>query len=135
MNIEDFVTYEQALALKKLGFKEECLFHYCKNVKIYANSTIHNGDEIEISADDFYNVYNLYLDGVSDAPTLAQAQKWLREVKHYHINPVNVGNNKWAVIVDNLDNSNYNKVYGRPFDSYEEALSAGITEYLKMLND
>lgn len=28
MNTEDFVTYQQALALKKLGFREKCLYHY-----------------------------------------------------------------------------------------------------------
>ena len=67
MNIDkEFVPYEQALALKELGFKEECAAHYLDENdlelkwKIYRNLSINTNDCIQ-------------------APTFSQAFRWFRE--------------------------------------------------------
>ncbi len=77
MNTEDYVSYPLALALKDAGFDWEC-DHYW--YKAYANS-----DEMDMrqaSADDFNNDdWNV---PHCSAPSLWQAQKWLRERKKLH---------------------------------------------------
>ena len=82
MSIEDFVTYEQAVKLKRLGFKEECLYYYDEYDTIFANC-----DDGDVSVDDLYYSYNSKPSKLCDAPTLAQAQKWFREKKNLSIEP------------------------------------------------
>ena len=53
---KDFVPYEEALALKELGFDEPCFMYYSDNGELYKS--------------------NLY--GIS-APTFSQAFRWFRE--------------------------------------------------------
>lgn len=132
--MEDFVTYEQAVKLKKLGFNWECNHWYHplepdKNIQCqtYCN---HNSFERPYSA-----------------PTLSQVQKWLFE-KHNII-----------LLVDtyfkNYKNGDYSKAEfeyvrinmnfgaarkgsskdGELFESYEEALSAGIDNALELLKE
>ena len=128
MNTEDFVTFEQALALKKLGFCEEAIGKYvdCPN-----DPTLFNGM--------LYQSWNLEKDEIL-APTLAQAQKWLRKEEIYLIYEIGLGNeihnakfgysayNYKGYIVSNLSS-------GFIYDTPEEALSAGINECLKLLEN
>ena len=59
---KEFVSYEQALALKELGFDEFC-FAYYKDIK---------GEKVLL--DDSMN-----FDGECDAPLYQQAFRWLHE--------------------------------------------------------
>lgn len=135
MNTEDFVTYSQALALKKLGFREECLFAYNAEGIFCPNFTFDNDGEKTTTYNLYYseNKSNSFRE-VCDAPTLAQAQKWLRKHKHYSIE-VSLDKNHtplWQSFVVRLsDVKNIKNVIFCA--SYEEALSAGITECLKIL--
>lgn len=122
MIAEDFVTYEQALDLKKLGFTEKCLYFYEKNKELVFTigaypSSLNKIDSCSI-----------------DAPTLTQAQQWLRKVKLLHISPVPLDKDKWSYYIYNLNNhlsiATDNHKY---MSSYENALSVGITECLKLL--
>ena len=133
MNTEDFVTYEQALALKKLGFDYKCNHFY----HLY-------DDEEVISVSKVYENFNIY-DRMWSAPTLAQTQKWLREKKSlytfadggvfdkgdrpiYYPVILDVANEHNEISTnDNIEN-NWNKYY-----TPEKALSAAITECLKLL--
>lgn len=136
MNSEDFVTYEQALALKKLRFREDCLYYY-KSGEIYPNC----GGLSAIIVDDYYDVHNYKSDvTLCDAPTLAQAQKWLREVKELIIcveprfyrgrRPL-VG---YSFHINEKENRPFTYIESEaPSNTYEEALSAGITECIKIL--
>ena len=133
MNTEDFCTYEQSLLLKKLGFREECLYHYDRDL-LRANSASFGSEEVDVSVVDFYTSYNLSDEYFIDTPTLAQAQKWLRKHKQYSIE-VSFDKNHtplWQSFVVRLpDVKNIKNVIFCA--SYEEALSAGITECLKIL--
>ena len=146
MNKEDFVTYEQALDLKKLGFREPCLYYYF-NQTLYPNDVYAH----RIDRSSFHRVYSVealskvlqqyYEPTICDAPTLAQAQKWLRKEKNLSLEPCFVrrdytDDKQWYCFITNISN----KVNGLDdpdlddyFSTYEEALSAGITECLKLL--
>lgn len=70
--MEDFVTFEQAKKLKELGFDWECFAYYLydDNLEIGRQLQKYNSE---------WHLINL---GYISAPTLSQAQKWLREEKH-----------------------------------------------------
>ena len=127
MNTEDFVTYEQAFALSKLGFNEETFTYYDKdNPKLQG-------------LDDYYEYHldnHTYFDQSASAPTLSQAQKWLRKIKKLFVEvEIDVTNTEkdiffWTIY--SLPNKEQNYIM-KYYDSYEEALSDGITECLKLL--
>lgn len=69
----EFISYEQALVLKELGFNEECFAHF---VKYY--------DEIKciLNSDDFDEWWTNNSDNLEcKAPLYQQAFRWFRE-KH-----------------------------------------------------
>ena len=127
--MEDFVTYEQAVALKKLGFKEECFYFYNIFKEFAPNPVV---EEFETVNDALCSVNSeSEIEIVCDAPTLAQAQKWLRKEKHYYIDCLHVIANNWTYeISDDNGSVKYNEYM---LVSFEEALSTGITECLKLL--
>lgn len=124
---EDFVTYEQAKALKKLGFDWDTIAFYLDTVLITKTINWHT----TVNATDL---------PIISAPTLAQAQKWLRD-KDINIEvycfklalplPPKLG---WDFcIVDNEDKEMVKKDYTTNYDTYEKALSAGIDKALEIL--
>lgn len=133
--MEDYVTFEQALRLKELGFDWKCLYWYHPNeddkTKRFRMSNEMN--------------HNFYKRGIS-APTLSQAAKWLREVKDIIIgidfdnwydkyicyvykkiiyNSENIKDSYGSMLVTNKENED--------FDTYEKALLAGIDKALELL--
>lgn len=131
MNKEDFVTYEQALALKKLGFNERCLYYYNANEQIVANERDY---QEEVSVKDLYISYNSEYTSYNriDAPTLAQAQKWFRQ-KGYSIEAMLCVNKTYRCDIFSIEDFRHVSFKIMDMTSYEEALSAGITECLKLL--
>ena len=148
MKSEDFVTYDQALILKKLGFREPCLYFYdlngafCPNginigpfdyIEDYKNNLpvhINEGFRTE-------NTLNPNFD-ICDAPFLWQVQKWLRKEKNLYLmfdmgqDRKHDGKFAWYVVNRNgfIISDLASEVI---FDSPEEAISDGITECLKFL--
>ena len=104
MNTEDFVTYSQALALKKLGFREECLFAYNAEGIFCPNFTFDNDGEKTTT----YNLYSIEVSLDKNHTPLWQS---------FVVRLSDVKNIKNVIFCA----------------SYEEALSAGITECLKIL--
>ena len=118
MNTEDFVTYEQALALKKLGFNYDCDYYYSEDKELYK-----------------YDYHTEYYNGSNNdlpAPTLAQVQKWLRKEKKLSIEPFSYRKTQWIMDIINLGTMDCPGIWDK-HTSYEEALSAGINECLKLL--
>ena len=132
---EDFVTFEQALRLKEMGFNWECNHFYESNTLTPSFELISNdgGVAYKLSVDDLtcnFNLDNIDSTWVVSAPTLSQTQKWLRKVK------------KTEVIVIRLDDDVYSyTIYGEivnvttesTFDTYEDALSEGIDGAFELL--
>lgn len=111
---EDFVTFEQAVKLKELGFDWECISKYNEEHKfvICAKFRDNNQSDWDISA-----------------PTLSQAQKWLREVKGIDVH-YDYGRNKWTYYWGRRwSQALYEEEYDTPID----ALSAGIDKVLEYL--
>ena len=132
--MEDYVTYEQAVKLKELGFDWECNHLYSHRSSI---------DFIDLT---YYNDFNT-TDSSKDysAPTLAQVQKWLREkhniiilVETYFKNYMDGDYSKvefeYVIVSMNLNaarksSSQDDKLFG----TYEQALSCGIDKSLELL--
>lgn len=125
---EDFVNYELSKALKACGFDEPCDHYYCAfdnetDVRFWS---IHPAQ----SQNGFTNP-----DGkvIADAPTLAHAQKWLRENHHISIRvnylPLS---GLWFADWLNIESMEYDDTDAK-FPTYEEALSEGIASVLELI--
>ena len=135
MDTEDFVTYEQALALRKLGFRERCYQHYDTSGIIQDNDVINNEVFQRIISSQLLVSHNSGVPKETcDASTLAQAQKWLKRYCNYYIEVTYDDDAylyRYRIIRYGL------KTYYKSESKYrppEKALSAGITECLKLLN-
>ena len=126
METTDYCDYELSLALKVAGFDYPCYFYYTK--KNAPDDCVWQTTSEEAPID-----YNRSVYAGCSMPTLAQAQKWLREKKHLSVEP-------YANIVANF---NYNiadlelfadsKGQGIGYESYECALAAGISASLELI--
>lgn len=124
--IEELVTLETAKLLKEKGFNKFCSFayidEYCNLMSVHTiNSLI---DKMGL--------------GYS-APNQSFAQKWLRETKNIHICVYNCACG-YGYEISKADNGTHiaSSTYkgtndGGEWDTYEEALEAGIFEALKLI--
>jgi hypothetical protein len=118
---KEFVTYEQALALKELGFDEDCLAFY--NGK-FLNSTDYNFD----------NGNSKDIGLCITAPLKQQVFRWFREKYELH----------HMIIIDSDTNTFDAGVFGELvtpfleedtiFHTYEEAENACIDKLLEIVN-
>lgn len=125
MTHEDYVSFEQAQRLKELGFNWDCMKGYAhypnENVKAF------NAQEENINGD--YNKWTF------SAPSLAQAQRWLREVKGCKIliteGDINKENYGWEFRYKDTWLGDIS--HGNVMETYEEALADAIDEALDIL--
>ena len=129
---QDFVSYSLALLLKKAGFNEECREYY--------NSDKEFG--ISYTADDFNYLGSTFqgewfTEAIS-APTLAHAQKWLREKKgyivlcDYLIIPFDK-HKPWRFSMSNFFGLCNTPKDHETYPSNEAALASGIEAALKLI--
>ena len=116
---EECVTYEQAQALKRLGFRDEVFGYYDEFGRLGINTQTD---------------YNVNWDYFISAPTLSHAQKWLREVKGIHVEPHFQYGTIFKVVIQSETKYLY-KTLDKGYDTYELALSAGIDVALELLTD
>jgi hypothetical protein len=74
---KEFIPYEQALALKELGFDEPCFIYWVYDGVEITYSTSHNKSGWSIIG--FKNSQMLKKAGLCTAPTFSQAFRWFRE--------------------------------------------------------
>lgn len=138
---DDFVNYEQAKTLKKLGFNLQCNHFYCqpkgKELKLIGYIPM---DFLDSLYYDFNNpaTWSDHNENTVSAPTLSQAQKWIREqynidiyidrsfsfIKSYHYEIVINQNYDEMIQQESIQNR-----------TYEQALSDAIDKVLLILND
>ena len=121
---EEFVTLETAKLMKEKGFNE-----YCKNV-------IDIDNILKVT---LYRTNSNLPKQCFSLPTQSLAQRWLRETKNLHIEIYRsaVGYGYAIVKADNgtwqEDDDSRGPNDGGLWDTYEEALEAGIREALKLI--
>ena len=67
--------------------------------------------------------------------SLYEAQKWLREEKHLHITIYSQSQESWQYRITKPHQKLEDGLHGEDFSSFEEALSEGIKETVKILRD
>lgn len=149
MEISDYCDYKLSIALKAAGFDELCraVWHFDgKDFNFIEDYGVTFKHPAKIPHWNTSEVWGLH---VYSAPTLWQAQKWFREKKGIAINVIahdasdkyRDGKYHWEEV--HLPNSNEKGpqwvdwfIYGKHplFDTYEEALSDGLSQMLELIN-
>lgn len=139
----EFCTYEQALALKELGFEESCLAHLIG----FGDGTKENGRYKIIQQQVFYpNDYTksddkaeelgLYPFGICGVPLKQQCMRWFREKYGYLASPFSTGFEECKVIyyfeIGKINNLTVD-VYSDDKPSYEEAEDACIDKLIELV--
>lgn len=138
MNSEDFVTYEQAKILKEIGFDWECNHYYLDTHKTFHDKGYFADWNIDGYGVEIINE-RVVKDFRASAPTLAQAQKWMREVKGMHLwveSEPNEFHGEIMYVFYILDENRwlYPSISGeRCHNTYEEALSEAINKAIDLL--
>lgn len=133
--MEDIVPFKIAQKLKDKGFREKCVWHYYDDTKEKYKSF---SPQCHNSGDD-----------TSDAPTISQVLKWLREEKEIYIEPcilVDSDTNDritkkytyWSFSITNIETGDriyfeHEHIDDKRFDSYEQAALAGIEYVLDII--
>ena len=135
---KDYCDYDTCVALKELGYKVPTSAYYITNdTTLYFVSNPFRGG---YAIDCFYS-HNSLREGVVtsnyiDAPTMWEAQKWLREEKNIQIEiPISfMDNGVWKFGFRIQTPEFYDRAIGE-WDSYEEALLEAIKEAIKILKE
>jgi hypothetical protein len=124
---EEFVTYEQALALKELGFDEEpCLAFYDGEgtEQIYFNSYRNRTGDFE----PFIKHKRLLWFG---APLKQQVFRWFREKYGYYVDFIIFDKEDYASPISKRDDIEFSFVIYRAFDNlysnYDELFTTGYS--------
>ncbi len=147
---EHYVSYEQAKRLNKLGFDAADKYYvtenFCEGNNPYFFNTYSVGDLVDECV-----VYYVNEDNEDDyrgipAPRLDQAAAWLRDEKgiHVSVNPYKSYDvdadgelyNEyplWSFELMEVSSAEFMNNAAGKHDTYEAALSAGITQALKIL--
>jgi len=138
---KDYCDYETCVALKELGYNQSSIaFYPCQDITVDCVDS--NGDLYEAEYDKeslvLYSSLNLKNNKINkvQAPTLYEAQKWLREVKKIEVNATydNVVELHWHWYMKSLINRNQT-ISMINHDSYESALLKAIKEAVKILKE
>jgi hypothetical protein len=142
---KDYCDYDTCVALKELGYKVPTSTYYMPHHKdlIWVSNPFRGGYVIDC----FYSHNSLPKDVMTanfiDAPTLWEAQKWLREEKEIFVY-IDVpwktdGGLGWSYFCCNKPMTEEDKevcfASGGFYDSYEEALAEGIKQSVKILKE
>ena len=126
---KDFTKYEQAYALKELGFDEPCIKEYHLK-KLLPNST---GFEISNSS-----LYQLFGDSkVIAAPTYSQAFRFFRE--KYELHSYIYSDYSWNISGGIWDLNGYKDLRydwdSEPYATYEEAESVCLDKLIEIVKN
>ena len=122
--MEDFVTYELAVKLKEKGFRRPCILYY-------------NSDKVRTWFNEPYIAKNFIPTTLGNddvlAPTISQVLKWLREEKKIHIVIDFDSTMNWYYQIALYGLTTYEKESKHKYNSYEQAVLAGIEYVLDKL--
>jgi hypothetical protein len=123
---KEFIPYEQALALKELGFDEPCFYMWNIDTKelFSSNNTDINGQPT-----------NLDLIGNVDftAPLYQQAFRWFRENYELHSTLTSISQESWQYHITKPGES-LGTLYDEDYYTYEEAELDCLRKLIEILN-
>jgi hypothetical protein len=119
---KEFITYEQALALKELGFDEPCFgMYYTKSGVLRERSYCKNSDFTEPHQIVFVS-----------APLKQQAFRWFREKYQLHGFMFTYSNSwQWKIDLINISPEDYSREI--EYKTYEEAESACLDKLIEIV--
>jgi len=122
---ELFVTYEQALALKDLGFDEDCLGRWLA-ITEWEKPTGEIKLQLGVKVEDYDKNQCL-------APLKSQVFKWIR--KNSSINGIvsYYGKDQWNIEILDYKGNELIQIEDNTFWSYEEAESACIDKLIELV--
>jgi hypothetical protein len=124
---KEFISYEEALALKELGLEVKSPYYYNPNGVLLMKSFECN-DEIEsINVKNIIYYWDKIIKDRIDAPTFSQAFRWFREKYNVHMYPTKFDETKWWV--------NWSTWTSKVFDTYEEAELACIKKLIEIAKE
>lgn len=131
-----YCDYDTCVALKELGYKVPTSAYYLTNdTTLYFVSNPFRGG---YAIDCFYS-HNSLREGVVtsnyiDAPTMWEAQKWLREKKQMLLQPTYLElSDKWICVI--RDKKKQHGYSAQKQKEYESALLEGIKLAIKLLKE
>ena len=110
---KEFIPYEQALALKELGFNEPCIATY--------------DEDKEFEIQDFEQNYDTFPSHIIAAPLYQQAFRWFREKYNIHIRIEKYNETKWW--------ANWGSWTSEIYDSYEETELACLKKLIEIVKN
>lgn len=125
MEDNEYVTLEQAIKLKELGFNYPCRF-YTEEESLGGYAWLSIGEELNHNAICYrYSVPNIY-----------QVAKWLRDKMKLHVQ-VNYDAEQriFTVCLFVISRSSVTLGINGVFSKYEEALFTGISKALDIINE
>lgn len=128
METHDYCSYELSKALKACGFDEPCNFYYTREDAPEDHVWSTTSEEAPID-------YNKSVYAGCSMPTLAHAQKWLREKGIAVSVQANEIQGELWYSVDIITTKGINELVVGGFDymEYESALAAGIETALELI--
>ena len=108
---KEFIPYEEALALKDLGFDEPCLAYYNKG-ELFSFTQICN----ETLKGHYIKMSNRLC-----APLYQQAFRWFREKYNMDGKPEYFLNNWYCYVINDMKGTDKSRRLFTEFPSYEEA--------------
>jgi hypothetical protein len=136
---KEFVPYQQALELKKLGFDEPCFGYYALvEVRDYKNKGLHIRNEIVLNT---LNGYRKYDDESQTlAPTFFQAFHWLLEKHNLYGIIIPTVTMAWTfktmtIAQDIVEVPPYNHVGAYDYSSREEAEQACLEKLIELVKN
>jgi hypothetical protein len=123
----EFIPYEQALALKELGFDEPCFGYYLAGNLLITNDDVYNSTAIP----------------VIKAPTFSQAFRWFREKYNLQCWVETTGSKRYSCRYDGNDDTGKRWVgYLRDdlgnilfYNTYEEAELACLEKLIEIVKN
>jgi len=137
---KEFITYEQALALKELGFDEKCFYHY-----EYHSERLCEDKAFLIAGNSNKYYKDTNMEKSVNAPTFHQAFKFFRE--KYNLDgsmSVDVWNKKTTSyrIIGGIEGiveaDSYGSLYdmdSTEYDSYEESEQECLNKLIEIVKD
>jgi hypothetical protein len=122
INLQNFVNYETALKLKKLGFNNSCIAYYNKK-ELFSFHQICNEP---------LKAYYIKMSNRLCCPLKSQVFEWFREKYKLHSTITSISQESWQYHITKPQES-LGKLYEEDFYTYQEAETACIEKLITLI--